>query len=186
MFNSSLWIAAIVGVLVSIFVLRAALRLRLRWRERRWLPAELHNARLLFAEQLFVARKVALVARVDRVYEGGGELVLVELKTRGQHRVYESDVIELSAQKLAVEADRRRRVSDIGYVLTQRGSSKDRQVHTLKLLSSSHVEQLVARRKDLVEKRVEPRYASNARLCEACPYKRQCVAGLLSHATGHR
>jgi hypothetical protein len=45
------------------------------------------------------------VAKIDRAYRVGGELKLVELKTRARDLVYMSDIIELSVQRIVVQDD---------------------------------------------------------------------------------
>ena len=173
MANSALFWIFLSCLVFAILALRAARRRRLLMRERRWLPVEVSRARLVFAERLFVARNPALVARVDRAYEVDGEMRLVELKTRSRHRVYASDVIELSAQRTALEAATRRRVSRVGYVLTQTPFG-ERLVHRVILLSSATVTQLIARRAQLLDGIVKPRCTPNARLCASCPYRTEC------------
>ena len=78
------------------------------------LPRELRKARLLFAERLFTATgQVTISARVDRAYRvASGAIVLLELKTRDIDRLYWSDVIELSAQRAAVELQTGEMVAD--------------------------------------------------------------------------
>jgi len=85
------------------------------------LPPELRSARLAFAERLFRSEgPIPLVAQLDRAYRTtAGVLVLIELKTRAASRAYGSDVIELSAQRLALEARTGDVVADHAYVLTQ-------------------------------------------------------------------
>lgn len=94
--------------------------------ERAWLPRELLVAELVYAEQLFRATgPVALVARVDRVYrQPNGVMTLSELKTRHANRIYFSDVIELSAQRMALAAHTRLPVARRAYVLVQITSRK--------------------------------------------------------------
>jgi hypothetical protein len=74
------------------------------WRKWGWVPRELWDAELAYAEKLFKAPgPVVLTARVDRAYsKRDGAIVLVELKTRRRLQSYPSDVIELSAQRVAL------------------------------------------------------------------------------------
>ena len=85
------------------------------------LPPELRTAQLIYAERLFRSTGlVSITAKVDRVYRNGAnELVLLELKTRCASRAYLSDVIELSAQRIAVMAQTGEPVSGHGYVLIE-------------------------------------------------------------------
>ena len=94
------------GVVLFAFWLR---RLRQHMTERAWRPRELKNARLIYAEKLFRTwRPFPLVAKVDRAYLLGEIIVLVELKTRKAPTVYRSDIIELSAQRVAIEGSKQR------------------------------------------------------------------------------
>lgn len=71
-------------------------------------PDELAGARLLYMEKQFRIRKpISLIARIDRAYRAAdGAIVLVELKTRWKNRAYATDVIQLSAQRMALEVRR--------------------------------------------------------------------------------
>mgnify|MGYP003521644189 CR=1 FL=1 len=86
------------------------------------LPRELRGARLLYAEQLFRSTgKTAITARVDRAYQvASGKIALLELKTRDRNRVFPSDVVELSAQRAAVELQTGEIVAHHAYVAVQR------------------------------------------------------------------
>lgn len=183
MASSTFFWIPLCSLLLAIPALRVAQRRRLLMRERRWLPVELRRARLVFAEHLFEPGNLALVAKVDRAYEVDGDIRLLELKTRPRHRVYASDVIELSAQRTALEAATRRQVSLRGYVLTQTPSG-ERLVHRVILLSSTTVMQLIARRAQLIDGLVEPRYATNARLCASCSYRLECEKGRAALSIG--
>ena len=66
-------------------------------RTRGWLPREIADGELAFAEKRFESKRLGLVARLDRAYRQGGELHLVELKTRGYFAAHASDAIELGA-----------------------------------------------------------------------------------------
>src|SRR5947208_3615742 len=88
-------------LIVSAWVLMR--RRRLERREQSWLPEELKSARLELAERVFHSKwPFRLYAKIDRAYKGAdGVLVLTELKRRFHREAYRSDVVELSAQKLA-------------------------------------------------------------------------------------
>ncbi len=60
-----------------------------------WLPREIADGELAFAEKRFESKRLGLVARLDRAYRQGGELHLVELKTRGYFAAHASDAREL-------------------------------------------------------------------------------------------
>jgi len=101
------------------------------------LPAELRGARLVYAERLFRSTgAVSISARVDRVYRNAaGILVLVELKTRQANRRHDSDVIELSAQRVALMGQTGELVAKHAYVLTQMPAGNWSGVHRVELMS---------------------------------------------------
>lgn len=133
--------------------------LLLGWRRRRsdWLPRELRRAELAYAEKLFRGDgPTVLTAKVDRAYRlESGVLVLVELKTRGVNRPYRSDVIELSAQRVAIMKQTGEAVARHGYVVVQTGEGR-RTAHKVTLLDGAEVEALVDRRKAILEVTCNP------------------------------
>jgi hypothetical protein len=148
-----------------------------RWRriarESGWLPAELVGARLAYAERSFLSRRPWLIARVDRGYRKEGVIWLTELKTRKQHLPYLSDVVELSAQKVAVEAETGFAVSGTGYVLTQL-PDRLRRLHRVELLHKTEIESLIRRRAEILAGALAPRYARDRASCAACMYRAEC------------
>ena len=148
---------------------------RARASERRWLPPELQHAQLAFAEKTFRTwRPIRLIARADRGYRLKGELHLAEFKTRTRAVAYSSDVIELSAQRLAIEKSTGERVSEIGYVLAQDLLGKRRSVHKVRLLPRAGVIAVARRREAILKGRVVPRYTSSQGLCRHCAYRAEC------------
>jgi hypothetical protein len=124
-----------------LLLIRWVCRLRLVALEKAWLPVELQDTALVYAERIFKARSpVPIIAKLDRGYRNAdGVILLVELKTRRMNRPDLSDVIELSAQRLAVQAQTGERVADYGYVVIQRVGSKRKMAHRVALLSTEAV-----------------------------------------------
>lgn len=150
---------------------------RARRSDEDWLPRELRNATLVFTEKTFRPKQTSgFVARVDRGYRVGGELRLVELKTRERARPYTSDIIELSVQRMAVEQQTVERVSDVAYVLVQDARTKRRSVFRVRLLSNTEVIALARRREDVLNGRAAPRLAADRGLCRDCAYRAKCRA----------
>lgn len=145
-----------------------------------WLPRELCRAQLVYAEKLFRATgSVALTAKVDRGYRTpAGIVILVELKCRQQDRVYRSDIIELSAQRMALMAQMRERVALHAYVVVQ-GPSGYRVAHRVGLLDVVEVDALISRREAILAGSIAPRPACNPLLCGGCWFKQWCVDELL-------
>jgi hypothetical protein len=140
-------------------------------------PAELRQARLVHAEKLFRSvGAVAITARVDRVYRTRkGCLVLVELKTRAMNRTYLSDVIELSAQRLAMMSQTGEFVADHGYVLTQRADGNWAGWHRVRLMTSVELKVLARRRHELIAGKTCPAPAFSRGLCRKCAFLERCV-----------
>lgn len=153
-----------------------------RWRRGRAgrvvLPDELGAGRLAYAERTFrTDRPLRLVARIDRAYRvGRGGLVLLELKTRRRPRVYPSDIIELSAQRVAVMAATGEAVADYAYVLTATPAGEVTGCQRVVLLEPAAVRAIARRRERLLRGGAEPRRAAVPGLCQRCTYLPKCGA----------
>lgn len=165
------------------FIGVGALAVFLWWRwciksgpQRARLPPELRNACLVHAERLFRSTgPVSISARVDRVYrKAAGALVLVELKTRNENRTYPSDVIELSAQRLALMAQTGKLVANHAYVMTERPDGGRAGCHRVVLMSQADVMQLATRRQELLAGAAEPLLTCLPGLCQKCGFVRLC------------
>ena len=166
-------------VVAGLITWKMARKSRARASERRWLPRELQHAQLAFAEKTFrMWQPIRLIARADRGYRLEGELHLAEFKTRTHAVAYSSDIIELSAQRLAIEKTIGECVSEIGYVLAQDISGKRRSVHKVRLLPGADVIALARRREAILKGRMVPRYTSSQGLCSHCAYRAECKPGL--------
>lgn len=148
----------------------------LRRGDRSWMPVELSGATLAYAEQLFRAPGPSNVtAKVDRVYRGrDGRLVLIELKTRRADRTYLSDVIELSAQRVAIAGQTGEDVAAHAYVVSQRPSGR-RTIHKVELLGLAEVNALARRREAILAGIVRPRFACAPVLCKSCAFRDKCA-----------
>jgi CRISPR-associated exonuclease Cas4 len=148
---------------------------RVAWREERWLPAEIAAGKLMFSEQVFTGPAyMPVVARVDRVYMAGAQLHLVELKVRRGVRVHETDVIELSAQRVAVQASTGMDVSLKGFVMIEHPDSHRRVVRKANLLTEEQVAWLIARRRAILDGTEQPAEADAKGRCTRCEYRREC------------
>lgn len=140
-------------------------------------PRELKHARLVYMEKLFrISRPIRLVARLDRAYrQPDASLVLVEFKTRRRRRVYPTDVIQLSAQKLAIEVQTGQVVAPHAFVTIKRpDGSAVMSPHRVNLLDAAAVVSLAHRREAILSGRAEAIYAASVRACEECAYRRHC------------
>lgn len=145
--------------------------------ERSSRPRDLSDAELVYVEQVFrISCPVRLVAKLDRAYRlQCGSLVLVELKTRWNDRPYETDIIQLSAQKLAIEMQTGQTVEPYAFVsiLTPTGWRALRH-HRVALLGADEVVELHRRREAILAGRTAPRYARSCKSCSQCAFGSRC------------
>ena len=144
--------------------------------ERKWLPKELLDAELVYAEKIFRSGgDVPIVAKCDRGYRTTkGVIVVVELKTRHVNRTYLSDIIELSAQRFAIQMQTGEDVAEYGYVLVQRSGCRATFLHRVNLLSHREVVALARRRQAIISGEAVTRFSRSQRLCEKCSFARKC------------
>jgi CRISPR-associated exonuclease Cas4 len=159
-------------------ILLAWLRwLRLRAGERASRPHELKAAHPVYMERQFRSRgPISIVARLDRAYRlQNGRIVLVELKTRAGDRAYPSDIIQLSAQKLALEGEAGEEVESYAFVTVLRPDHPRRwRSHRVTLLDSSQLQALARRREAVLDGRATPTYAASNRACAGCALRPRC------------
>jgi CRISPR/Cas system-associated exonuclease Cas4 (RecB family) len=171
-----IWSAAYVlaGLALTLWLVRVWIHRRPSG-ERASRPRELANAELVYMEKLFRIREpIRLVAKVDRVYRlPGGSLVLVELKTRGQDRPYLTDIIQLSAQRLAIEVQTGVVVEPYAFV-SALGRNRKMRSHQVRLLDAAAVVDLHRRREAILAMRASPVYARTESVCRGCALRLRC------------
>lgn len=145
------------------------------------LPALLRDGRLVYAERLFRSVEFnggwVVSARVDRAYgipSVQGLLVLVELKTRAADKVHLSDLIELSAQRFAMESGGREQVSEKAFVLVKSSRHPTGRFHEVKLMPHESIMALAGRRERLLAGFELPRSSRNEHLCDGCSFRTGC------------
>lgn len=173
--DSIAWVTIAIMLIVAVVGWRVVKRIEARTAESKWLPEELRAAKLKFAEQTFrIWRPIALIARVDRGYTLGAEIRLAEFKTRANKRAYRSDVIELSAQRMAIEESTGERVGEVGYVLIQDTTRKNRAVQRVRLMKKTELMAIARRREAILSGKVVPMYAQSRGLCKKCGFRKEC------------
>ncbi|MBN9206183.1 PD-(D/E)XK nuclease family protein [Methylibium petroleiphilum] len=173
--STEAWLLVLAGLAcVAVVCVATGARLRGGARTDAWLPPELKGQRLAYVERTFRSDgDVQVVARVDRAYRNGaGVITLVELKSRTTDRVWSADIVELSAQRVALAGETGEPVAGIGWVVVQ--SAVGRTAHRVSLLSQDAVHDLVSRRADLLAGVALPRYPATRGLCASCAYRRRC------------
>lgn len=174
--NWSAWaLLTLVMALGMIVALRRRRAARAGGMERASRPSDLRDAKLLYLEKRFdMSEPVRLSTKLDRAYRmPSGLVVLLELKTRNVNRVFPSDVIQLSAQRLALERGTRQVVAHYGYVVAQTPDGA-REAHRVQLVSGEAVIALVRRREAILAGRINPRPAASVRMCSICAYRSIC------------
>lgn len=141
-----------------------------------WRLQELRDAEIAYAEQVFRSREpVSIVAKLDRAYrDRNGLITLVELKTRQVDRIYLSDIIELSAQRFALEAQTREAVAPHGYVLVQQEGHGNKKSHRVRLMTHAEIITLVAHREAILAGEAEARHTIWPKLCRNCTFRQEC------------
>jgi CRISPR/Cas system-associated exonuclease Cas4 (RecB family) len=140
-------------------------------------PRALRDAELVYMERLFrISSPVGVVAKIDRAYRlPSGLLVLVELKTRWINQPCLSDVIQLSAQRMAVMGQTRQAVATYAYVMVKAPTGRALPVaHRVKLMTDEHVVALVRRREDILAGRIVPGRPRSTKTCLSCAFRGQC------------
>jgi hypothetical protein len=141
------------------------------------LPDVLRGARVVHAEQTFRSSARGLVARLDRAYEVGRELVLVEFKTRRTDAAYMADILELSVQRVALQDERQAPVSRTAWVVTQNSVTGKRVSHRVTLLGTQEVLALRDRYLEIeAGDGPRPRLARSLQQCVNCGHKAVCAA----------
>jgi len=173
--TTMLWMLMFAIVAAALFAWRR--RCGLGVGELAFRPRELLGARLVYMEQQFRSGgPIPLVARLDRAYRlPNGRIVLVELKTRWADRAYPSDIIQLSAQKHALESHTGEVVEPYAFVTVLRPIRRRRwKAHRVKLLDSGQLFALARRREEILAGRLAPTYAASARACIGCEFRARC------------
>jgi len=104
-----------------------------------------------------------------------GLLVLVEFKTRWSNQPFLSDVIQLSAQRMAVMVQTGQSVASYGYVMVKSPIRRALTIaHRVQLMTDEQVVTLVKRREDILAGRVLPRRTLSRNTCLTCAFRVQC------------
>lgn len=168
---------------VPAVALAAAWRRLSRWwaraAERRQRPRALRDAELVHVEKQFRSKgRWPVMARVDRAYRlPSGMMVLVELKTRSSPVGTGSDIIQLSAQRVALMDASEQRVSGQAFVLfSGTAGTPPYFVRKVKLLSREEIDAMVQRRRRLLRGLEQPDGPVGDVQCRHCGLRDECRA----------
>lgn len=143
-----------------------------------WLPPELKRATLQYTErQFFTKAPFPLVARIDRGYlAASNEIVLVDFKRRKIKRAFLSDVVEISAQRLAMQGAGIRNVAMHAYVVVIDPETSRKTPVLVNLEDESSIVRRRDRLNILRTGNVEPMRTPHQRICAACGHQDYCPA----------
>lgn len=172
-----LWMPGLPIALAVLAVLgRLLWRRRARMAEWRQRPDALRDAQLLSVEAEYRSKGARpIVARVDRAYRlPSGRVTLMELKTRSTVAVLPSDVIQLSAQRIALEDELGLQVTDEALVLIPARAPAPFAVRAVQLMSRTAIDALVERRWRLMGGVEVPRWPERENVCRRCGQRAAC------------
>jgi CRISPR/Cas system-associated exonuclease Cas4 (RecB family) len=177
----------IVILVLAIVLLRVPQRWA-KWRslaqEWSWLPAELISAEIAFSEREFRS-SAGIAAVVDRAYrKPDGSVVLVEFKRRGSRVSHFSDIVELSAQRYAIEHCGAGTVENHAYVVTVDPLTLAKTPIPVELLGPADIERIADWHRQILDGSVLPEKANHAPLCRQCAYRVSCKPEALDEDDG--
>lgn len=160
----------------SLALLVGAIFIWLVWRgfAQNWRPEELKRGKVVLVEEdLFVDGPFPLAGRPDQVYRlANGLHVPVDNKNRNVHRVYQTDMAELSLQAWLL---RRHGMptAPYGYVAANNRKTGERKALKVQLGDDQYCERLFRRYLELIEGRTEARRSVGPK-CNSCGHRRRC------------
>lgn len=141
-----------------------------------WLPDELKAGRVVLVEKNLLADDpYPVVGRPDQVYRlDSGLHVPLENKNRDEHRVYETDIAQLSLQAWLLRRNGMP-TAPFGFVAINSRRTGQRKALRVELRDDAYCERLIARYLALIDGRLHPR-RSRGRKCDTCGHRRACHA----------
>ncbi len=118
---------------------------------------------------LRISQPVPLCGKPDVVWlNRKGTLIVGDYKSRSHHKVYDSDIIQLSVYRLLLEKSQQRPVADYGYIHFKGTTSK------VELLNETAIIALYHRYWQVIEGQGEPGKAAAKNFCKHCSHQRIC------------
>lgn len=144
--------------------------------ERDWLPPQLRTAILAFSErQFFTTQPFPLVAVVDRAYRTtDGGIVLVDFKRRPRRTVYQSDIVEISAQRLAMLGGGVSNVSERAFVVIVDPETEGKASIEVRLEDADALVRRRNRVEAIARGSAAPLGAAHPAVCRQCGHRPYC------------
>ncbi|MCW5322886.1 hypothetical protein D5039_17545 [Verminephrobacter aporrectodeae subsp. tuberculatae] len=142
-----------------------------------WLPDELKAGKIVLVEKNLLANYPctgdSLVGRPDQVCRlPSGLHVPLENKNRDDHRVFDTDIAQLSLQGWLLRRNGMH-TAPFGYVAINNRKTGKRHAIRVDLRDDAYCEGLMGRYLDLIELRTMPR-KSRGRKCNTCGHRAAC------------
>jgi CRISPR/Cas system-associated exonuclease Cas4 (RecB family) len=119
---------------------------------------------------LKITNPVPLCGKPDVVWEAhDGILIVGDYKSRKNHKVYQSEVIQLSVYKLLVEKTQNRPVADYGFI-----HFKNRHMVKVNLMKEKEIIALHHRYWSIKDGRIKPCMAETPNYCRYCSHNEKC------------
>lgn len=163
--------------LVGIDAIRRAKRRRFIIKEN--MPEELATGRLIHSEHYIKTDAPRMMhGTLDQLYKlVSGLQVLVDSKTRQQHRVYRKDIVQVSVYNVILR-NKGHKTADYAYfrVVTPEGVKYIKKM----LLSEQEVVAEYDRTNELLTRKTQPGYAEHVGMCRSCGQRTNCDRWQLS------
>lgn len=116
-----------------------------------------------------ITQPVPLCGKPDVVWQNRkGTLIIGDYKNRLQHKVYDSDIIQLSVYRLLLEKNQPKPVADYGYIHFKGLSIKVKLLHEQAIIALYH------RYWQIVDGQVKPCKITTKNFCRYCSHQHSC------------
>lgn len=141
-----------------------------------WLPEELKGASLALVEKNIITdAPFPVVGRPDQVYRlANGDHVPLENKNRDDHRVYDTDIAQLSLQAWLLRQTGKPTAS-FGYVVINSRRTRQRKSIRVDLYADAVCVRIIQRYLDVTEGRTVAKKNRGGK-CKSCGHRPECHA----------
>lgn len=120
---------------------------------------------------LKIREPIPLCGAPDVVWrrKGSSTLIVGDYKSRANHRIYESDIIQLSVYRFLLLHTQEKAVADYGYIHFNDGSRR-----RVKLLREKQISKLYERYRKVLAGNIEPAKVCRNEYCRHCSHRAIC------------